>query len=251
MKRLTSLIALLAMALLFCSASVIAAEEQDWDFKLLWDVGYYTRYIGGSGSTAYDKEVFQQSITGVLIPLGLYFGVWDSFSPNGSLNGDYGDEVDYFAGIKRQIGEFTFKLEYVFANIYDLESTEGDLHVISLRTDFPDLYGATPFLKMEQDIPDNIGDGGFLYRAGFCYTLNAIEELPLNLAVSLAGHDGAYGRRPEKISSARLEVSTDICFRKATITPMVNFQKCLGYSREEGGMSEDKIWAGINVSIPF
>ena len=215
------------------------------------DIGYYSQYISSmSGATAYDKSDFQESFTLSLEPVGLYFSAWDAYSPNGSFNGDFGDEIDYTLGIKRQLKGFTFNAGYAFYNMYNLKNVKGDLHGIFLNTQFPKVYGITPFLNLEKDIPDNIGEGGFLYRAGLGYTIN-IAKQPLDMNFSLAGHDGAYGKKVEAISSTRFSLATDIKLWKFTITPAGNFQRRLGHSVQDGGMTENKIWYGVNVSLPL
>jgi len=73
----------------------------------------------------------------------------------------------------------------------------------------------------------------------------------IDIDLSLAGHDGIYGYRPEKISSARLTLSTLFKLGQVELTPEINFQKRLGYSYENGGLSKDRSYGGFKMVLPF
>ncbi|MEA2088456.1 MAG: hypothetical protein U9O55_01270 [Patescibacteria group bacterium] len=90
-----------------------------------------------------------------------------------------------------------------------------------------------------------------MYRAGVKYNINLIRSQAINLNISIAGHDGACGKRSKTISSAKLAVSSTFKLWKVDVTPIINFQKRLGYKVRDGGMTEYKIWHGINFFISF
>ncbi len=207
-----------------------------------------------SGSTIFKGSVFQQSATFTLEPIGLYFSPWHSYSPKGGPNRDFGDEFDAYFGIKRRIGEFSFNLGYGYYDLYNLRDTKTDAHGFYLITEFPKVVGLTPFLWIEEDVNVHGGESGFFYRGGLSHTWKIMQnpvDLPLSVSLSIGGHDTAFGKRAEYISSSRLSVSTSLKFKKLTITPVVNFQKRLGYELNEGGATQDRIWGGINFSLPL
>ena len=184
-------------------------------------------------------------------PLGLYVMGWLSCSIN-DFNDNYGTEADYIIGIHRIFGKVGVDVSYAFYNMYDIDNTAGDLHALILHLDLPEVFFAKPYITLEEDFPVNreILEGGFMYRAGIKYNIN-LPKLPIDLDASFAGHDGACGKKPETISSVKLTVSSTLQLWKVDVTPMVNFQKRLGYKVRDGGMTEDRIWYGINFSIPF
>ena len=218
------------------------------------EFGFYSQYIGSvTGSTIHDKPVFQQSFKLSVEPLGLYTKVWNSYSPKGGWNSDYGDEVDYVIGLRRRIvGEWNIDFGYAFYDMYKMGQIKGDLHGLYAGLDFPKIYQLSPFLYVEWDIPTDreIVKGGVVYRAGLCYTPKILKQ-PVNLEFSIAGHDNAYGYRAEFISSSRLSLSTPVKIWKLDLTPKINFQKRLGHYVREEGMTEDKIWGGLTLSYSF
>jgi len=248
--RFTGLLAMVAIFVLAISP-LYAAEEQKLRVSGTLDIGYYSEYIGPlTGSTTHDKSVFQQSATFVLEPVGLYFSLWNSYSPQGSPNSDFGDEVDFTFGIKKNIGKFAFNLGYTYYDLYNLKDTKTDAHGIFLITNFPKIWDITPSLWLEEDIAVHGGKGGFFYRAGLAHTKKILSQ-PINFSLSVAGHDEAFGKRAEALSSARFSVSSEIKLWKLAITPAVNFQKRLGRDIHDGGIAQDKIWYGLNVSMPL
>ena len=235
----------------FNAAAATGANEEKLAVHGFLDVGWYSQYVYWlNGGTGHDENVLQQSLVFVLEPVGLYAGLWSSYSPEGGANNDPGDEYDIFFGIKKRFNGFNFNLCYFYYNLYDLKNTKGDFHGFVLKTDFPKILGITPFLWLEKDIPVNDGTGGHLYRAGFAYTLKAAKQ-PINFNLSIAGHDNAFGLRSEIVSSGKLSVSSNFNAWKVIITPQVNFQQRLGYKIEDRGISENKIWYGINFSVPL
>lgn len=110
----------------------------------------------------------------------------------------------------------------------------------------------TPYLSLELDLPvkKEILEGGFMYRVGGKYPIK-VSNQPIDIDLSFAGHDGIYGNRPERISSARLALSTLFKLGHLELTPEINFQKRLGYSYENGGIAKDRIYGGLKVVFPF
>ncbi len=236
----------LAGTLIFCfSTCNLFAEDLKLSGSL--DVGYYSRYVC-SGVTLYNDHVFQQSIGVRIEPLGLYTRIWSSYSPKGGFNSDFGDEIDYIIGIYRIFKGVGIDISYSFYNMFNVENTAGDLHALVLRLDLLEVFSIKPYIRLEENIPvdRNILEGGFIYELGIKYDINLLK-----FNVSIKGHDGAYRARPELVSSTELAISSNFKIKKVNISPTINLQKRLGYKVRNGGIAEDKIWYGINFSIPF
>lgn len=244
-------------ALSFPGAIWAQASGSESKYKLTGEInaGFFSEYIGGlSGSTAFPHPVFQQSIKATLEPLGFYAKIWNSYSPKGGPNSDFGDEIDYFIGVQRKIGKFSLDVGYVYYDFYKLGHHKGDLQALSLNVDFPDIKGVTPYVNLERDFTVRGGEGGHLYRTGVRHAFEIIGKQALGWEASIAGHDGAYGYKPELVSSARASLFTTFKPWKGKelgISPQLNFQKKLGHSQEGGGIAENKVWGGINVTYSF
>lgn len=77
-----------------------------------------------------------------------------------------------------------------------------------------------------------------------------IEDLTIDL--SFAGHTELGGSRTELLSSTRLSVRYAINLgHNFQLTPKINFQKRLGYTEEDGGLTRDEVWGGLGVSWTF
>jgi len=253
MKRLGCVLFMMALLGFLSSAYAEAEKEKGMQIHGNLEFGFYSQYIGSvTGSTIFDKPVFQQSVELSVEPLGVYGKLWSSYSPKGGWNSDFGDEVDYALGIRKSVGKWNFDLGYAFYDMYKVGQIKGDLHALYGWVGFPKIYELTPFVYLEWDIPTNreIVKGGIVYRAGLCYTPKILKQ-PVNLELSIAGHDDAYGYRAEFVSSSRLNLSTPIRIWKLDLIPKINFQKRLGYYVREGGMTEDKIWGGLTLSYSF
>ena len=247
------LVFLVVIFMFVCSFnSNLFAEDVELHGSL--NVGYFSHFVGGlTGAVIYDDPVLQQSVGITVESLGLYTKVWSSYSPESGFNKDFGDEVDYIIGIYRKIGKVGCDISYAFYNMYDMDDTTGDLHALALHLDLPEILFVNPYLTLEQDIPVDreILEGGFMYRAGVRYNASLPKSQVIVLDVSLGGHDGAFGKRPETISYAKLAVSSTFRLWKIDVTPMINFQKRLGYKVRGGGATESKIWYGLNCSLSF
>lgn len=239
----------IVVLIILTTISVVSIQAFSLDGTL--DFRYSSKYMGGAGQILYDHHVLQKDVMFSVEPIGLYGVVWSSYSPRNGINQDFGDEIDFILGISSPVWKLEMDLSYSYYNCYDINDTEGDLHALVLVTDFPEIYHLKPYLKLERDVPfdEDILPGGFIYRLGAEYDLQLGKIFSFD--VSLAGHDGAFGTKKETISSSRLSLSTVFNWGNVEIVPSIDFQKCLGKDIEDGGMTEDKIWYGISISIPF
>ena len=238
-----------SLMLLLC-VGLAGAEEKESAFSGSVDVSWYSQYMDEvSGATNFNKQILQQSLT-LSHRTGPYLYLWNSYSPKGGPNSDFGDEVDVSLGIAKEIGKWKIDGGYSYVNLQNLRNTKGDLHAFYLYVDGPAIFGITPFVMTEWDIPfdKDVLEGGFLYRVGVKSSVSVID-----ISLSVGGHDGAYGLRPEIASSGRATLSTTISVWKLAITPKVSYQRRFGYAPEDGGMieKENKVWGGVNLSYAF
>lgn len=237
------------------AAAVQAAEEGEKEKVLTGELGFsfYNKYVGATdGQVYFNKPVIHGSLLVSHEPTGIYVELWSSYSPKGGFNSDEGDEVDPFRlGIEHEISGLTIDAGYSYYNLHNLKHTAGDLHALYINVDFPKIYKVTPYINLEADIPTDreILEGGFLYKAGLKYILNLGHPIDLNLSVS--GHDGAYGAEPELISSDNLKVSSTFAVLGVEVTPEINLQKRIGKKVEDGGLTQNIVWYGVSILYSF
>ncbi|MBU1102435.1 hypothetical protein KJ853_02150 [Patescibacteria group bacterium] len=249
MRKLVSFVFVLMLGAVFAQ-TVVAAEKQ---FSADANLAFVSKYIGGmSGSTAFNDFAIQPSFTVTHNRTGIYGRAWTSYSPQGGYNSDSGDEVDWYLGARKEVSGFVLDAGAFYCDVQKFFNIQGDLYGLYLNIDFPSFKGLTPYLYLEGDGSVKDAEGGYLYRAGLRYGFSPAPKLPsFGVDVSVAGHDGAYGSRPELVSSARASLFSTIKWKGAGISPQINFQKRLGYSPEEGGLTNNEFWYGINFSYQF
>lgn len=241
---------LLAMAMIL-SANFSWAEEDDPIFSFDTSVSGYSKYVGGiSGATFFDEAVVQPSIMLTHNPSGLYLNLWASYSPDGGIDSDYGDEVDYIAGINQDVGPVNVDIYYAHYNCYELDKHgDGDVHAVGTVIGFPEIFGIEPYVEAEYNIVRGVSqENGLLYRLGGNFS--PIEKLTLD--ISAGGHSEIYGTRHEGLSFARGSITYEINLAENLIlTPEINLQKRIGYSEQNGGFTDDVIWGGVTASYSF
>lgn len=211
----------------------------------------YSKYVGClSGAMFHDEAVIQSSITLTHNPSGLYGNLWGSYSPEDGFDSDYGDEIDYIAGINQDLGPVNIDVYYAYYNCYQLDRHgDGDVNAIGATVTFPEVWMLTPYLEVEYDwVVGTSEENGVMYRLGGSFS--PIENLTAD--ISVGGHGEIYGTCNEVASFARLSISYDLELVEGLIlTPEVNFQKRVGYSEDNGGLTDDVIWGGLTVSYAF
>ncbi|MCD4704597.1 hypothetical protein K8R66_00810 [bacterium] len=234
-----SIILSLAVFMIF-TASLFAELNGVLDF------GYKNVYVAGSGAVLYDNPVFQQDLI-LNGPYGLYGIFWSSYSPEKGINSDFGDEVDWILGNSQEIWKLGFDFSYVYVNAWNINSTEADLHIFTLKVDFPEIFCINPYLVLEKDIPfdEDILPGGSIYKLGCSYEGCLYREFTFDLFI--AGHDGAFGLDAEVVSNVRVTLNTVFNWHNLEIVPEINYQK----SFKDDGLAEDKFWWGVNFTLPL
>lgn len=254
--RIKAMIAVFGIAVCllgFHVAGVQAGETQpDKKFGLTsyLTMDTYSSYVDKvSGELLHNGPVIHPNLLVMAEPLGIYvsLGIYNNFE---GFNKHSANSLEYAIGIEREIGTIKFDAGYGYS---DIKSSKGDVHYFYSTIDFLEVVDKlTPYVTMELDLPvkKEVLDGGFMYRVGGKYPVK-ISDQPIDIDLSIAGHDGIYGYRSEKISSARLTLSTLFKLGQLEVTPEFNFQKRLGYSYENGGIAKDKIYGGLKMVLPF
>ncbi|MFA4916898.1 MAG: hypothetical protein WC560_09540 [Syntrophales bacterium] len=243
----------LAVFLAITIATPVRADEEGLSLSGSIDLAYYSEYTAPfAGLTIYTGPVFRPVLTINLDPTGFYFNSWNSFSHEGGLNDDLGDESHYTIGYNKTLWGMNFDTSYHYYNLYPLDNSTGDLTAVALNVVFPKIGDFWFCLRSELDFPldRDVREGGLLYKVDLFYTIP--WKIPITLDWAIGGHDGAYGMRPEFVSFGRFTIST--CFplgESIVVTPEIDFQKVLGYSEENGGAFESRIFVGINFSYKF
>jgi hypothetical protein len=255
MKR--SILMLIFTVILSSLPAISQAEERPATGKrcLIFDTGLdvYSKYVcGTSGSVAHNKAVIQGYVKLSVEPWGLYVKSWGSgiLDPDGKKRG--GNEIDPFiVGIARNVWVFRIDAGYGYYDLHPQFRAKGDLHGIFGTISLPNRY-VTPYLTVEADLPTvkKTLEGGFVYRAGLTKSFALRKNLALVVDLSIGGHDGAYGFRPEFVSHARGGLS--LCWspwKNVTISPQVYYQKRLGFHPGNGGLTRDAFWGGMSLNI--
>ena len=253
MKKIITIFGLILCLLAVCVGGVAAADAQtDKKFGL---TGYltmdtYSSYVDKvSGETLHNGPVIYPNLMIAAEPLGIYLslGAYHNFK---SFNKHSANSLGYAIGLEKEIGIINLDVGYGYS---DIKNSKGDVHYFYSTIEIREVIDKlTPYLSLEFDLPvkKEILEGGFMYRVGGKYPVK-IAGQSIDIDLSLAGHDGIYGYRPEKISSARLTLSTLFKLGHLELTPELNFQKRLGYSHENGGIAKDKIYGGLKMALLF
>jgi hypothetical protein len=241
----------LIVCLLPVSATGVAAEDIRID-RRFGLAGYlmldsYSTYVDKvSGETLHHGPLIQPRFSVMAEPWGVYLSV-AGYSNLKSFNKYSANSMEYAVGIEREFGSVKLDAGYGYS---DIKSSKGDVHFFYSTIELRELVDkVSPYVMLELDLPVNkeILEGGFMYRMGAKYPVQVSGQI-FDFDLSLAGHDGIYGYRPEKISSARLTLSTLFKLGHLELTPELNFQKRLGYS---DGIARDRIYGGLKMILPF
>src|SRR3990167_1270516 len=167
-------------ALVLLPDFVPAAEIGDRKINFDYEIGWYSRYVGNTnGWNLYTKKdgVFQHSLI-ASFSSGLYTGFWHSFSLDGGMNSDFGDEgPNFFIGVNKYIKGLNFDLSYSYFRLFDLRKMNDDICGLALRVTFPKIaVGFVPYWYNEINWPVASGgpENGYSWNLGAKYSL----ELP-------------------------------------------------------------------------
>jgi len=233
-------------------ASAGEAERKDPTISGIVMIDSSSMYVDKlSGAALYRGFVVQPSALIVLEKLGVYLNVTATKVADGkSFSKSSKNSVDYSIGAEKEIGILKIDAGYGFS---DIKNSKGDLHFLYIVAELPNIIkNLTPYIMAEVDIPvqKKILEGGFLYRAGAKYALK-VSKQEIILDLSVAGHDGVYGYKPQALSSGRLTVSTILEVWGLEVRPEVNLQKRFGLSSKHGGITDNVIWFGLRIALPI
>lgn len=244
--------AILVAVAIFCSSAAVWAGEKEKILTGYINTGIFNKYVC-SGALFHDHAVIQPAVGITYEPLGLYAEAWGSYSPKGGWDSDAGDEIDYTIGWAPEIGGFKFDVGYSYFNLVSLKNTTGDLHDFYASIATPAVYGITPSVTFDFNLPQDrdVLEGGVIYSLNLEAGQKVAGQL-IDIKITAVGHDGAYGAEPELVSSLNLRLATTFAILKnLEVTPEINFQKRVGKDIDDGGSSKDLIWYGIKVNYPF
>lgn len=147
------------------------------------------------------------------------------------------NRVDISVGMEKEFAGITFDGGVTFS---DTQNSAGDFWCMYLTAEMEGVI--TPYIMLEVDIPtkSEVTEGGFLYRAGAKYTW---QDVLFDL--SIAGHDGAYGYKPQVFSSTRLSISKEFTLWGQKVTPELNVQKTF----DNDGIAEDLMWVSVKFAF--
>lgn len=246
-----------AIILLALGSVALAAEENapaDGKNRLVGEIGmdFYSRYVGNTfGSVAYNRPAVQGNIKLSLDPIGFYAKVWGSGALTQDGGNRFGNEIDLIVGIARPIWIFKVDFGYAYYDLHPQFRSRGDMHAVFGTISLPNRF-VEPYITVECDIPTDKKtlEGGWAYRVGLSKSIGLRKNLALTGDISIGGHDGAFGFRPEPVSHARGGLS--LCWspwKNFSVTPQVYYQKRLGYHPGNGGLGRDAFWGGISFNF--
>lgn len=249
MKKM-AMVVLMVMATVFFSIPAMAQEESEQIFSFGLEAGAYTKYIDElSGYRTHNGSI--AFILGIVSHSSGFYAAAEGYK---NFGGDDYDEVNLYAARGWSAWGMEWDAGYAFYEKYELHG----FYASAQFTDW-EFFGFIPFADVEVDIPNSSEvEGGVLYRIGLITSVPLMEQ-EIDLKISIAGHDGAWGTRSELVSSAKITASTTIILVEevAEIIPEMNYQKSLGYApageddEEAGGMTDDEFWAGVKVVFYF
>ena len=198
------------------------------------EVGGMTHYLAGdTGALITPDAIYYSSIT--YTGRDGYINIWHSWDAQGKPG--YGNEQDYNIGkIFRFPKNYSLKVDLSY---FDLD---GPADLASLRVTGKKSYQKGDIYLVGQCLYPNdpqIIDGGVLYRVGANYTTRKWTG-----DVSVMGHDGILGKRPELFSSVRARLSKNIA---KNISFTTTYQYGLGEAVT--GLAPKHIWTvGFSLS---
>lgn len=187
-------------------------------------------------------------------------GVWHSLSPNGGMNSDKGDEMQYYLGITKRINfspyYANFSLIYTYYNFSGLnkglDNSKGDIHGLAFWFSVPEFPYVQPYSEIEWRFPvkKNKPEKGLFYRVGLKKQIKIPMGL-LNFNSSVAGNDGVHGFKPTIVSHFYLGANLLIKLGSIDFIPSLNFKMVNGNQKEGGVDYKDRFWVGIQMNLNF
>jgi len=225
---------LVLLGFLFVSSTSVAEFQTDVE------MGYFTDFVGGAGPLIHDGSVFQQSVT--LSWWNTSFKIWNSISPKGGANNDFGDEFDLMVSNNAiNIGPVNLDVGIAYFDLYDIREIEGDLFAVYTTVSWSKL-----FLYVEGDIPQDkdILEGGMLYKFGVNHDFLEETKFTFHSCLSIAGKDGL-----ERVEYTRLVLNKNFKTKFGIFTPSFSSQTNLG--NDNAGAAKNKVWGGLKWSKTF
>ena len=201
-------------------------------------------------------RVVIQAKAGVVHSSGFHVAAWGSFSPDGWWNNDFGDEIDFNAGVTKTLGPVEIDLGGVYYDILKVGTfDEEDIWGLTLNVSVPEAFWPViPFLNIELDFPYE--DGGLLYQAGIKHPFGWIGAGNIvfftNLfeaEILINGHGEGFGLDAELVSSARASFSANFDFGQFKLSPEFHYQ--VGFGGDDGMAEDNVFWWGLSATMTF
>lgn len=222
-------------------------------FGISGEIFAASAYVGDDGGVYYRGLVVQPCLTLTHNTSGIYASVWGSIAPGQSPTSDngpgnnFGNEVDFILGWAKDFNKVKVDLSGAYYKLFPLnEWGNGDIYSANLKLGYALTEKVTPYVKIIYDhVVDQSEQDGFIYRVGSTFDLHKHFKFD----VSLGGHGTVFGSREEIVSSGRISVSSPWEIGPTTVAFEVTGQKRFGYEPENGGLSEDILYAGVRVQF--
>ncbi|HOW60793.1 MAG TPA: hypothetical protein PLR68_03540 [Candidatus Moranbacteria bacterium] len=223
------------------------------NFGISGEVFASNAYVGDDGGVYYRGLIIQPCVTVSHNPSGIYASVWGSIAPGQSPTSDNGEgnnagnEIDFILGWAKDFEKVKVDASYAYYKLFPLNKWgNGDIHSFNLKFSYALTEKITPYAKFIYDCVDGEREqNGFIYRVGSTFDLH--ENLRID--ISFGGHGTVFGTREEIISSGKVSVSFPWVIESVTLAPEIAYQKRMGYEPENGGLSEDILYAGVRVQF--
>ena len=202
------------------AALLPAVSAQAQKVEVSAGADFKNKYLGAVGIEFEQEPVAQSWISAN--SNGFYGTLWTNFNRRTGLS-----EIDYIAGVQRELGEMNIDLSYAF---YDLR----ELGEFSLNDNLQDLVVSaspirelpvTPRVKVTQNLNGDTfpNEHGRMFEAGMTYSRD-VSRVPVTIDAGVVINNGYYSPNTE-LSTGTVKVSTPFGVKKFTITPAVKVQK--------------------------
>lgn len=249
-----------ASIIFFSLSSAFTFAEDSDSLKVNLNTGIVSLWLGEPGGIrVYNRPAWRNEviISKKYNKRVYYVGVWGSFGLNDkgiSHKDDFGDEVDFFAGLRQsfKFSEIDLSLKYFLLN--DFRKSD-DPWIIDAQFDFPaSLLTTYIAIRYWGETGKDSLERGWFFRPGVKRSFPVLKIAAVNLDTSLNFSDGPLGKKPGFICGA-IKVSLDLKINDwVSLSPFVVLQipaaSQKGKSEDFTG-GKDDVMFGVNIGFSF
>lgn len=239
--------------LLFFHISRVYTDDVNWTIKN----GVMSEYLAKPGITLHDNPVTVNEVTASYGEW--YAGMWSSFGmTDARLSGDFGDEVDFYAGLRGESGILRLDLSGNYFMLNELSHTDDDQVTFDVRLDMPKVKLVQPYFAARYfgGVGESSPEHGWFMWWGATRRQSLPFRLPrrrgnafLDIDAQVAYSDGALRREPG-IIYGRFSVGTGIPVSKqTTLRPVYILQVPSGDQTGHRGDYTDRIRHVVGFSL--